>query len=239
MIGMDEREWLSQQKDDGACGNGSGPGNGLSSLEKRPETLVVKRRPEPDAPTGKHDTIMVSSSSKARSRIRVCLKCKHDNPAGATFCEGCGADLDELEGKRSVEESDRAMEKLARKAARSKGENKTIFRRVQKSAATPGQVVVEKKKYHSQYIPPSAGADPLAGYRPNTYDPSAYRQQNEPGHDQVQLTPMPRYQMELPPAQLSGQEESQTSWIAAIVIAAILFVIFSGLIAAIVVLALK
>src|SRR5450759_2333914 len=102
-----DQEWPPQQNDDNSGRNGFGHGAGvdLPAPEKRPETLVVKRLPDPVAQTGKHDTILVSSSSKARSRIMVCLKCKHDNPPGATFCEGCGADLDELEKKRSLEAS--------------------------------------------------------------------------------------------------------------------------------------
>jgi ribosomal protein L40E len=241
MTVVDEKEWPAQPNDDNGGGNGPGHSGGVSlpAPEKRPETLVVKRLPDPAAQTGKHDTILVSSSSKARSRIRVCLKCKHDNPPGATFCEGCGADLDELEKKRSLEESDRAMEKLARKAVKSLGDSKTIFRRAAKPVAPPGDVVVEKKKYHSQYIPPAAGADPRAGYRPNTYDPEAYRQPDGPVLNQVPLAPAQQYYVQPVPPQGSGAEKSQTSWIYALVIAAVLFLILSGLVAAIVVLALK
>lgn len=224
---------------DGADGNGSKHVEGDVQKEK-PGTLVVNRRPPGDAPTGKHDTIMVSSSSKAQARIKVCLKCNHDNPGSAVYCEGCGATLDELESKRSAEEADRRMEKLARKAVKSSGQNKTVFRRGGGNRPARGSdVVVEKKKFHSQYIPPAAGADPLAGYRPNTYDPSGFYQGSEYPGQHRQPLPGEIYPVQYVQVPSGEHGESQTSWIVGVVVAAALFVILSGLVAAIVVLALK
>ena len=232
MIRMDGQEWLKQSKDEHAGGNGSerGTGSEAPGIREKPGT-VIKEKPS-EKPTGKQDTILIPSSSKARARIRVCLKCKHDNPTEAKFCEGCGADLDDLENMRSVEETEKKMQGLARSSSRSKSDNKTIFRRNKTPSGTPESAILEKKKYQSQYIPQSPQADPMVGYRLNTYDPAGYYQLEQQSSVQMgQVQPMA--------VQQPAQAEEQTSWIIGLVIAAVLFVVLSGLVAAIVVLALK
>ena len=178
-------------------------------------------------------TILVSSSSKARTRIEVCHRCKNDNPPGSRYCESCGADMDRQREERSLEESRKRSERQARLSQRSKsgGQGHTILRRPGSSPERrPEADVVEKRSYYSEYLPPGASGKNL--------DHESFRSVAGPPpmRPVQQARQLPRLPVD---AGQRPSEEKQTSLVVGIVVAAVMFVVFVGLIATLIVLLLK
>lgn len=188
-------------------------------------------------PSGKPEegpgTILVSSSSKARTQIEVCLRCKSDNPPGSRFCESCGADLNKEQDERAITESRERSEKYAKLAKRplAGGHGQTILRKPGSSSARRQEAdVVEKRSYHSQYLPPGASGRNL--------DHESYR--SDVGPSPMQPIQQVRQLSRLPVDTVRQRtEEKQTSFVVGIAVAAVLFVVFAGLIAILIVLLLK
>lgn len=189
-------------------------------------------------------TIHVSSSAKARALIRTCDKCRHDNIPEARFCEGCGDNLDQQEQKKEFEASMKQLEDYAEKAAkvRPKKDGRTILRRYKTPVMQP-PVDIEKKSYHSHYIPPGTPAaqqfDP-AGFRSDQVlaERQQYQQQLYPPHGNApqgmqQYVTVP-VNYELRP--VTGGRS--TSFIVGVILLSLLALVLIGLVVTIVVLAL-
>jgi len=210
--------------------HGSGP-DALQVPEGK-DTIVPgagRARPPEEGP----GTILVSSSSKARTRIEVCGRCKNDNPPGARYCESCGADLDRQREERSLEESRKRSEKQARMPQRSGAERQghTILRGPGSSPERrPEADIVEKRSYYSEYLPPGASGENL--------DHESFRSRAGPPpmRPVQQARQLPRLPVD---AGRRPSEEKQTSLVVGIAVAAVLFVVFVGLIATLIVLLLK
>lgn len=146
--------------------------DGESAGDERPEptpgTRLLKDRRDGDAPRT-FKTILVSSSAKARAKIRKCEECGHDNVPAAVYCEGCGSNLDDQEQKKEFEKSMRRLDEYTEKIAgsRPKKDGGTILRRRKAPVMQPA-ADVEKKSYHSHYVP--GGAE-----RVQQYDQSGFR----------------------------------------------------------------
>ena len=183
-------------------------------------------------------TIHVSSSAKARARIRTCDKCGHDNIPEATYCEGCGDNLDEREQKKEFEASMKQLEDYAEKAAkvRPRKDGRTILRRY-KTPVMHSPVDIEKKSYHSHYIPPGTPAvqqfDPAA-FRSDQglSERQQYQQQVYPPQGVQQYVAVP-VNYELRPV-TSGRS---TSFVVGVVLLSLLGLVLIGLVVTIVVLA--
>ncbi len=214
---------------------------GDEGAEPTPGTRLLKDRRRGAAP-GAFKTILVSSSAKARAKIRKCEECGHDNVPEAVYCEGCGSNLDDQEKKKEFEESMRRLDEYTEKVAgaRSKREGGTILRRRKAPVMQPA-ADVEKKSYHSQYMP--GGADRVqqydqSGFRSDVaapvrqgYGPPAYQQ---PGAVQPV---MPQYVAVPVNYAVPAQPKTRsTAFIVGVVLLAFLAVVLIGLVITIVIL---
>lgn len=178
-------------------------------------------------------TLFISSSSKARTQIEVCLRCNSDNPPGAHSCESCGADLDKQREERSLAESRERLEKYTHLVEKPQagGHGRTVLRSPPSSpAARPEADAVEKRSYHSQYFPPGASGENL--------DHEEFRSDVIPAPMRPiqQGRQLPHLPVDTAP---QHSEEKQTSFVVGVAIAAVLFVVFSALVATMIVLLLK
>jgi hypothetical protein len=216
-----------------------------SPAQGTPGTTVVRpyNGDRDEEPPRTFKTIHVSSSAKARASIRTCDKCRHDNIPEAKFCEGCGDDLDEQEQKKEFEASMKQLDDYAEKAAkvRPKKDGRTILRRYKTPVMHPA-VDVEKRSYHSHYIPSGTPAvqqfDP-AGFRSDQvfaghqdqpqqlYPPQGYAPQ---GMQQYVAVPV---NYELRPV-ATGRS---TSFIVGVILLSLLALVLIGLVVTIIVLA--
>ena len=211
-----------------------------------PGTNVVRpfdKDKEQEPPTT-FTTIHVSSSAKARARIRTCDKCGHDNIPEATYCEGCGDNLDEQEQKKEFEASMKQLEDYAEKAAkvRPQKDGRTILRRYKTPVMQP-PVDIEKKSYHSHYIPagtPAAQQFDPAGFRSDqafaeqhNHQQQIFPNQSYPPQGMQQYVAVP-VSYELRPV-TSGRS---TSFIVGVILLSLLALALIGLVVTIIVLAL-
>lgn len=167
-----------------------------------PESIAVEGSAQPQGTPGTHlvearddeekkvfKTIHVSSSAKARARIRTCEKCRHDNIPEARYCEGCGDDIDAQEQKKEFEQSMKQLEEYSEKTSKAgvKKDGGTMLRRRRTPVMQP-PVDIEKKSYHSHYIPPGTPAV-------QQFDPAGFRSDPASGYQvvQQQMTPPQGY----------------------------------------------
>jgi hypothetical protein len=204
------------------------PGQGRAEQNSEPPVSLERDETSEAVPDTKK-TILVSSSSKARARIIVCNDCGGDNVSGARFCENCGADLLLQQSARLEEESQKRLSQFAERSRRSRaaGGGLTVIRGgglqdIREERPQP----VEKKTYHSQYVP--------AGRGKLDVEPKAFQYKERPAHAHS-MGPIKSYAAAPAEQRMVQDEETETSFVVGIIVAAVLFVLFVGLVAALVV----
>lgn len=191
-------------------------------------TIVPGPKSPATSPPGAAGTVMISSSSKARARIKVCDNCHFDNSLASRFCEGCGADLLSKEKERSAREH---RENVGELRPASRGATPVVGAATLREGARPAQragMPLEKKSVHSRYVP---SGEEITGAGP----PGA----RLPGEARRVRAPSAPIYVRAEPQRRQPAEAGQTSTLVGIVVASALLVVFAGLVATLIIVILK